>query len=114
MKTIKTMKRALIILAAVFTTGALLSACGATINKAGEELNPRVEAAMAAFGPGFDYMIIEPDSALGDAMFVGFFAPDNGLPNLELLYLGDEENVQRIEESVKRVGGTMRFAPYPG
>lgn len=147
------------LLAAVLTTGGLLAGCEATLKEA-TELNPRVEAATAAFGPGFDYMIIEPDSALGDAMFVGFFggpissdlarrlyeqivkaesegkrfmvtgprsaktslvviqalfrAPDNGLPNLELLYLGDEQYVQGIEESVKRVGGKMRFAPYPG
>ncbi len=155
----KTMKQNLMLLAAVLTTGGLLAGCGATI-KESTEMNPRVEAATAAFGPGFDYMIIEPDSKLGDAIFVGFFraapssdlsrhlfnriakaesegtpflvtgprgektalviiqalsrAPENGLPKLELLYLGDEQYVQGIEESVKRVGGKMRFAPYPG
>lgn len=156
----KTMKRTLTIVAAILTTGALLSGCGATIKEAGEEMNPRVEAAVAAFGPGFDYMIIEPDSRLSDALFVNFFSaaptsdlsrqlfnqivkaeskgipflvtgprgektaltiihalsrsPENGLPKLELLYLGDEQYVQGIQESVKRVGGKMRFAPYPG
>lgn len=41
-------------------------------------------------------------------------APDNSLTNLELLYLGEEQYVKGIEEAVKRVGGKMRFAPYPG
>ena len=42
------------------------------------------------------------------------FAPKNGLPNLELLYLGEQEHVPGIEDAVKRVGGQLRFAPYPG
>lgn len=155
----KRFKRTLSLIAACVTTGALLSGCGATIKEA-SELNPRVEAATAAFGPGFEYMIIESGSKLADTMFVGFFrtgaasdlsrnlfnriakaesertrfmvtgenaektahviiealsvSPENGLPKLELLYLGDQQYAQGIEEAVRRVGGQMRFAPYPG
>lgn len=36
-----------------------------------------------------------------------------GLPNLELLYLGDAKYVPQIEKAVKRVNAQMRFAPYP-
>ena len=42
------------------------------------------------------------------------FAPKNGLPKLELLYLGEQTHVPGIEKAVKRVGGQLRFAPYPG
>jgi hypothetical protein len=42
------------------------------------------------------------------------FAPQNGLPYLELLYLGEQKHVQEIEAAVTRVGGQLRFAPYPG
>ena len=156
------MRQSLKLTVAAVMTGALLAGCGATIKQADEaaEMNPRVEAAVAAFGPGFDYMIIETDSALADAMFVGVFkpgqvsdlsrrlhkqifeswsqgkrfmvtgarsrktahviiealslAPDDSLTDLELLYLGDQEFVQGIEESVRRVGGTLKSAPYPG
>lgn len=150
---------ALKLVAAFVTTAALLAGCGATIKQA-EETHPRVEAATAAFGPGFDYMIVQPDSWLGDTLFVGFFAgtgssdlsrelfermataasegkpfmvtgersskvaqviiqalsrsPDKAMPDLELLYLGEEQYVKGIEEAVKRVGGSMRFAPYSG
>lgn len=155
----KRTKPRLTLFAALLATGALLSGCGATIEQS-EELNPRVEAATAAFGPGFEYMIVGSGNALEDALFVGLFkpgqesdmsrqlyqrlveaesegerfmitgensskvanvvigalslAPENGLPDLELLYLGDEQHVLGIEESVIRVGGTMRHAPYPG
>jgi predicted small secreted protein len=158
-QSMKKIKLTLSLIAAFVTTSAVLAGCGATVKQA-EEISPRVEAATAAFGPGFDYMIVEPDSKLGDTLFVGFFggvissdlsrqlfvrmataaeegkpflvtgergektaqvinqalfrAPDNSMPDLELLYLGEEQYVEGIEESVKRVGGTMRFAPYPG
>lgn len=154
----KSIKHALLLIAAFITTGTLLSGC-ATINESAE-LNPRVEAANAAFGPGFEYFIVKSDTNLSDAVFVGFFqalpgselsrqlynrivtaeskgkrfmvtgdnakktavviiealarSPDNGLPNLELLYLGSEQHAKGIEEAVRRVGGKMRFAPYPG
>ena len=158
----KRIRHTLTLIVVALSTGALLAGCGATIKQADEaaELNPRVEAAVAAFGPGFDYMIVEPDSALADAMFVGVFkpgqvsdlsrtlyekifeawsqgkrfmvtgarsrktahviiealslAPEDSLTDLELLYLGDQEFVQGIEESVRRVGGTLKSAPYPG
>lgn len=42
------------------------------------------------------------------------FAPDNSMTKLQLLYLGEEQYVKGVEEAVKRVGGKMRFAPYPG
>lgn len=155
----KRIKQTLTLFAALATTVALLSGCGATLTET-KELNPRVEAASAAFGPGFEYMIVESGNALEDAMFINFFrpgqesdmsrtlykriakaesertrfmvsgensrktshviiealslAPENGLPNLELLYLGDQQFAQGIEESVKRVGGQFRSAPYPG
>lgn len=155
----KRINQSLALIAAFVTTGALLSGCGATINET-KELNPRVEAATAAFGPGFEYFIVGSGSAMADAMFVGLFrpgqesdmsrqlykriveaeskgmrlmvsgensrktshviiealslSPENGLPNLELLYLGDQQYVQGIEESVRRVGGKLRSAPYPG
>ena len=159
MQTMKEIKRTLTLVAAILTTGALLAGCGATIKQA-EEVDPRVQAATTVFGPGFDYMIVEPDSVLGDALFVGYFntiptsdlsrelfiriakstsegkrymvtgprgektaqviiqalfrAPDNSMPDLRLLYLGEEQYVKGIDEAVKRVGGTLRFAPYPG
>ena len=145
--------------AAFLASLALIAGCGATIKQA-EEANPRVAAARDAFGTGFDYMIIEADTNMADAMFVGFFsgpiksdlsrelftamakstnegnafmvtgahgektaqvilhalirAPDNSMPDLKLLYLGEEQYVKGIEEAVQRVGGTMQFAPYPG
>lgn len=147
------------LVAAFLASLALLAGCGATIKQA-EEVNPRVAAARDAFGTGFDYMIVEADSKMADAMFVGFFsgpiksdlsrelfiqmaqatnegksfmvtgergektaqvivhallrAPDDSMPDLKLLYLGEEQYVEGIEEAVQRVGGTMRFAPYPG
>jgi len=156
-------KRTFTPIAACVITAALLSGCGAEIKQdtpMDTRSNPRVEAATAAFGPGFDYMIVGSGTLLADTLFVNFFqpgnesdlsrqlfnqivkaesekkpfmvtgerarktafiiiealslAPENGLPNLELLYLGDEEYVRGIEESVKRVGGKMRFAPYAG
>jgi hypothetical protein len=149
----------LALIAALATSAALLGGCGATI-KQSEEAHPRVEAATAAFGPGFDYMIVEPDSVLGDTLFVGYFnlvptsdlsrelflriakateegkpfmvtgergaktaqviiqalfrAPEDSMPDLMLLYLGEEQFVAGIEEAVERVGGSMRFAPYAG
>ena len=149
----------LTLVASCLLTGTLLSGCATQITKA-EETNPRVEAAKAAFGPGFDYMIIGKGGKFADKAFVSFFktgaesnlsrelfarlapaeskptrfmvtgenaektaqvtiealsfAPKNGLPNLELLYLGEEAHVKSIEEAVKRVGGQLRFAPYPG
>lgn len=155
----KRIKRTFALIASCVTAAALLSGCGATVKEA-TEINPRVEAATAAFGPGFDYMIVESGSRLADTMFVGFFnpgkesdlsrnlfkriakaesegkrfmvtgeraektahvviealslSPENGLPKLELLYLGDQKFAQGIEESVKRVGGKFRFAPYAG
>ncbi len=155
----KRIRQKLTLIVVALTTGTLLAACGATIKQT-EEMNPRVEAATAAFGPGFGYMIVGSGNALEDAMFVGLFKPgqpsdmsrqlhrrlveaeskgmpfmvsgensektahviiealsissENGLPDLELLYLGDQQYVQGIEESVRRVGGTLRSAPYPG
>lgn len=145
--------------AACLATAVLATGCATQIKEA-EQANPRVEAANAAFGPGFDYFIVEKGGKLADKMFVTLFktgaesdlsrklyarlapaeskptrlmvtgensdktaqviiealsfAPKNGLPNLELLYLGDQKHVQSIEEAVKRVGGQLRFAPYPG
>ncbi|HSS65401.1 MAG TPA: hypothetical protein VLS27_13280 [Gammaproteobacteria bacterium] len=158
----KSIKQSLPFLAALVTTSALLAGCGATIKETGESegMNPRVEAATAAFGPGFRYMIVGSGNALEDAAFVGLFkpgqesdlsrglykriyeawsqgerfmvtgansrktahviiealslSPKDGLPGLELLYLGDQQFVQGIEESVIRVGGELRSAPYPG
>ncbi len=160
-RTVHTMKRIrqTLTLIVALSTGALLAGCGATIEQS-EEINPRVEAASAAFGPGFGYMIVGSGNALEDILFVGLFkpgqpsdmsrqlykrlveaeskgqpfmvsgensrktshviiealsiAPENSLPNLQLLYLGDQQYVQGIEESVRRVGGTLKSAPYPG
>ncbi len=155
----KRIKQSLLLIATLVTAGALLAGCGATV-KESTEMNPRVEAATAAFGPGFSYMIVGSGNALEDVLFVGLFkpgqasdmsrqlhkriveaeskgmrfmvtgensrktshviiealslSPENGLPELELLYLGDQQFVTGIEESVKRVGGTLRSAPYPG
>lgn len=156
----KRMKQSLRLYAVCVAATLLLSGCGATI-KQSETLNPRVEAARAAFGPGFDYMIIDSGGLVADTLFVGYFgnssatsdlahqlynriveaekkgtrfmvtgeraektafviiqalsfAPENSLPDLELLYLGDQQHVTGIEESVIRVGGEMRFAPYAG
>lgn len=155
----KTFKRALKLAAACLAAGALITGCATNIKDAGAN-NPRVEAAKSAFGPGFDYMIVESGSKFSDMVFVGLFktgpssdlardlatrlAPaelkptrfmvtgengkktaqviiqalsfhiKDGLPNLELLYLGEQEYVPGIEEAVKRVGGKLRFAPYSG
>ena len=153
-------KRILLLIAASFTTGVLLFGCGATVKEA-TETDPLVTAAAAAFGTDFDYMVVEPDSKLGDTLFVGFFgggpiqsdlsrelfirlvqaegegkpflvtgprsektalviiqalnrSPEKSLPDLELLYMGDEEYVDGIQEAVDRVGGSLRFAAYPG
>ena len=154
----KTFKQTLSLFAAIVAAGALLAGC-ATINQA-KEMPPRVEAANAAFGPGFDYMIVERGNVVTDTVFIGLFdtpfvsdlsrelyirmvqaeaagkrfmvtgenaaktaqvtiealfrAEDDSLPNLELLYLGEEQYVPGIEDAVKRVGGKMRFAPYSG
>lgn len=145
--------------AAGFAALVLVTGCAAQIKEA-QDTDPRIEAAKAAFGPGFDYMIVEKGGKFADKMFVTLFktgaesdlsrklyarlvpaeskptrfmvtgenaektaqviiealsfAPKNGLPKLELLYLGDQKHVQGIEEAVKRVGGQLRFAPYPG
>ncbi len=147
-------------LAAAFLAATVLVTGCATQIKEAEQPNPRIEAARSAFGPGFDYMIVEKGGKLADKMFVTLFktgaesdlsrklfarlapaeskptrfmvtgenpdktaqviiealsfAPKNGLSKLELLYLGDQKHVQSIEEAVKRVGGQLRFAPYPG
>ncbi len=153
------LKRFLSLAAACFAVVFLLTGCATQI-KEGGDTGPRVEAAKAAFGPGFEYMIVEKGGKFADKMFVTLFrtgaesdlsrklyarlapaeskptrfmvtgenaektaqviiealsfAPKNGLPNLELLYLGEQKHVQGIEEAVKRVGGQLRFAPYPG
>lgn len=155
----KSFKRTLTLVAACFAAGALLTGCATQVKQEGAT-NPRVEAAKNAFGPGFDYMIVESGSRFSDTFFVGLFksgpssdlARDlatrlaaaelkptrfmvsgansektaqviiqalsfhvkDGLPKLELLYLGEQTVVPGIEEAVKRVGGKMRFAPYPG
>lgn len=155
----KRSKRILNLFAACLAAGALLAGCATQIKET-EEANSRVEVAKNAFGPGFDYMIIEKGGKLADTVFVGFFktgaesdlarnlyrrlapaeskptrfmvtgenaektaqviiealsfSPENGLPSLELLYLGEQQYVPGIEDAVKRVGGRMRFAPYPG
>lgn len=152
-------KRTLGLAAACVIAGALVNGCATKIKEA-EETNPRVEAAKAAFGAGFDYMIVEKGGKFSDKAFVTLFktgaesnlsrqlfarlapaegrpvrfmvtgenaektaqviiealsfSPKNGLPNLELLYLGEQQHAKAIEEAVKRVGGQMRFAPYPG
>lgn len=41
------------------------------------------------------------------------FHVKGGLPNLELLYLGDQGFVPQIRQAVERVNGTLRSAPYP-
>jgi hypothetical protein len=138
---------------------ALVAGCATQIKQAGET-DARVEAAKSAFGPGFDYMIVEKGGKFSDKMFVTLFetgavsdlsrqlysrlapaegkptrfmvtgenaqktaqviiealslAPDNGLPYLELLYLGEQQQVPGIERAVNRVGAQLRFAPYPG
>jgi len=155
----KMFKRTFTLAAACLAATVLVAGCATQIKEA-EQDNPRVEAAKRAFGPGFDYMIVEKGSTFADKMFVTLFktgaesdlsrklyarlapaentptrfmvtgentektaqviiealsfAPKNGLSNLELLYLGDQKHVQSIEAAVKRVGGQMRFAPYPG
>lgn len=156
----KRIKRTLTFIGACVTAAALLTGCGATIKQA-DTVDPRVEAAKAAFGPGFEYMIINRGGAVADTLFVNYFgnssatsdlarqlynrivqaenegkrfmvtgdpaektafviiqalsfAPKDSLPDLELLYLGDEQFVQGIRESVIRVGGELRFAPYAG
>lgn len=155
----KRSKRTLTLAASWFAAIVLVTGCATQIKEA-EDTNARVEAAKAAFGPGFDYMIIEKGGTFADKMFVTLFktgaesdlsrklfarlapaeskptrfmvtgenaektaqvviealsfAPKNGLPNLELLYLGEQQHKQGIEEAVRRVGGQLRFAPYPG
>ena len=155
----KCLKRVLALAAASTTALFLISGCATQI-KEDQQPNPRVAAARSAFGPGFDYMIVEKGGKFADKMFVTLFktgaesdlsrklyarlapaeskptrfmvtgenaektaqviiealsfAPKNGLPNLELLYLGEQKYVQGIEEAVTRVGGQLRFAPYPG
>lgn len=155
----KPLKRTLAHAAACVATLLLVTGCATQVKEA-EQTNPRVEAARSAFGPGFDYMIVEKGGKFADKMFVTLFktgaesdlsrqlyarlapaeskptrfmvtgenaektaqviiealsfSPKNGLTKLELLYLGDQKHVPGIEEAVKRVGGQMRFAPYPG
>ena len=155
----KRLRRISIQAAACLAAVILVTGCATQIRQA-ETTNPRVEAAKAAFGSGFEYMIVEKGGKFTDKVFVSLFrtgaesdlsrklyarlapaeskptrfmvtgenaektaqviiealsfAPGNGLPNLELLYLGDQTHVKGIEEAVKRVGGQLRFAPYPG
>ncbi len=155
----KNLKRTFTLAASVLAAIVLVAGCATQIKQA-EPTDQRIEMAKNAFGPGFDYMIIESGSKLADSAFVSLFktgaqsdlsrklfarlapaeskptrfmvsgenpdktaqvivealsfAPQNGLPYLELLYLGEQKHVQEIEEAVKRVGGKLRFAPYPG
>jgi hypothetical protein len=155
----KIFHRAIRLSAACLVALVLVPGCATQVKQA-EETNPRVVAAKSAFGPGFDYMIVEKGGNFSDKMFVTLFktgaesdlsrqlfarlataenkptrfmvtgenaekttqviiealsfAPQNGLPYLELLYLGERDQVPGIEQAVKRVGGQLRFAPYPG